>query len=76
MQGTDALFLVYRPLFHKANGRQQLIITAGMTEGLDWIRYVNARDAHPDEVFVLSVPVATIEEILSQPNVHGFIYRR
>ncbi|KAF8962310.1 PLP-dependent transferase [Flammula alnicola] len=76
MQGTDKLFLVYTPLFHKANGRQQLIISAEMIEGVHWSRYVKDKDAHPNETFTFSIPSATIAEILQKETVEGYVYRR
>uniref|UniRef100_A0A8H7XPX8 L-tyrosine decarboxylase C-terminal domain-containing protein n=1 Tax=Psilocybe cubensis TaxID=181762 RepID=A0A8H7XPX8_PSICU len=73
MQGTDTLFLVYRPLFHKANSRKQLIIAAKMS-GIHWARYLKAREDHPEEIFTMTIPSTTIEEIVSGQKTKGYIY--
>ncbi|EJD55402.1 PLP-dependent transferase [Auricularia subglabra TFB-10046 SS5] len=39
LQGTDQLFLTYRPLFHLANSRSQLIITARFKNEQDRAQY-------------------------------------
>ncbi|KAF8198646.1 group II decarboxylase [Pholiota molesta] len=75
MQGTDKLFLIYRPLFHKANARQQLIISADMAS-LQWTRYLNTKDAHPNDVFTYNIPFATIEDIVTNTTIDGYIYRK
>jgi hypothetical protein len=75
MQGTDKLFLIYRPLFHKANTRQQLIISADMAS-LQWTRYLNTKDAHPNDVFTYNIPFATIEDIVTNTTIDGYIYRK
>lgn len=74
MQGTDKLFLVYRPLFHKANGRQQLILTAKMT-GISWSRYLKATDEHEGETFTITILSETIDDIISGSMVKGYVYR-
>jgi len=76
MQGTDQLFLVYRPQFYKTNGRQQLILTADFSQSYLWTRYINDKDAHDSETFTLNIPGATIETILSSKVVKGYVYRR
>lgn len=73
MQGTDKLFLIYRPLFHKTNARQQLILTAKIP-GIQWVRYLKAREEHPDEIFSLTIPSATIDEIISGRKAKCYIY--
>ncbi|KAF5326606.1 hypothetical protein D9611_000881 [Ephemerocybe angulata] len=66
VQGTDRLFLAYRPLFHKANGRQQLILEVDVPDRAQWAAYLEARTEHPNAIFELwtrPTPV-TIEQLL------------
>ncbi|KAF9477346.1 PLP-dependent transferase [Pholiota conissans] len=76
MQGTDKLFLVYRPLFHRENGRQQLILSADMTKDAQWKRYLDDKEAHAHEIFTISIPSTTIEDIVGNTTVDGYMYRR
>lgn len=66
VQGTDRLFLAYQPTFHKANGRQQLILEVEVQDMAQWNAYQAARAGHPYAVFELCTrprPV-TIGELL------------
>ncbi|KAF4616928.1 hypothetical protein D9613_008569 [Agrocybe pediades] len=76
MQGTDQLFLVYRPHFYDGNGRQQLILTCEFAEGSQLSRYLNDREAHKDEIYTLNIPAITIDTILLSKFVKGFVYRK
>lgn len=76
MQGTDRLFLVYQPTFHKANGRQQLILEVEVRDIAQWHAYQAARAGHPYAVFELWTrpqPV-TIEELLGGRDVPCFVF--
>lgn len=70
MQGTDKIFLAYQPLFHKANGRQQLILEVDMPEEAHRHAYQTARKAHPNDIFTLSTSRAlpiTMDDFLEAP---------
>ncbi|KAI0266860.1 PLP-dependent transferase [Gloeopeniophorella convolvens] len=60
MQGTDKIYLVYRPLFRKANGRFQLILSAQIANAVQRAAYTKARAQHPSAVYTL----ATEENVL------------
>jgi hypothetical protein len=72
MQGTDKLFLVYQPHFHKANGRFQLILEVSIDK-VAMNSYVKARAAHPGEVYKLETEHTTIAELLETHSVSGTI---
>jgi hypothetical protein len=64
MQGVDSVYLTYRPLFHHANGRHQLILHVEIPEPGKG-EYQAARRASPSNSFILSTASeTTIERIL------------
>ncbi|KAJ7243183.1 pyridoxal phosphate-dependent transferase [Mycena haematopus] len=76
MQGADALYLTYRPLFYNANGRYQLIVRANISDANKQSEYSAARNANPEAVFKLvTAEPTTIEKILAdksfQANISG-----
>ncbi|KAL1728700.1 hypothetical protein EV714DRAFT_252348, partial [Schizophyllum commune] len=65
LQGTNHPYLVYRPLFHHANGRQQLILSVGDIEKGPWAKVKDAMAKHPDAVFKMQTSSeTTIDHIL------------
>ncbi|TFK24917.1 hypothetical protein FA15DRAFT_704219 [Coprinopsis marcescibilis] len=54
MQGTDRLFLAYRPLFHKANSRQQLILEVAVPNHAQQTKYLELKREHPNAIFTLT----------------------
>ncbi|KAJ7201899.1 PLP-dependent transferase [Mycena pura] len=68
MQGVDSLCLAYRPLFHHANGRHQLILHVEIPEPVKG-EYQAARRASPGDSFILSTATeTTIESILKDKS--------
>lgn len=52
VQGTDKIYLIHMPMFHLANHRRQLIVSAKIPpEAMQ--KYVDAKNAHPNETFIL-----------------------
>lgn len=77
-QGTGRLFLAYQPTFHKANGRQQLILEVEVRDMVQWSAYQAAREEHPNAVFELWTepePI-TIEKILEGGEVRCSVYAK
>lgn len=72
MQGTNKLFLVHQPYFHKANGRFQLILEV-LIDKVAMNSYVKARAANPGEVYKLETEHTTIAELLETRSVSGTI---
>ncbi|KAG2005933.1 group II decarboxylase [Coprinopsis cinerea AmutBmut pab1-1] len=69
MQGTDRLFLAYRPFFFKANGRQQLILEVPVPSDANqqesgWSAYRKARKENPNALFTLKTSRIRIDELL------------
>ncbi|GBE87629.1 PLP-dependent transferase [Sparassis crispa] len=64
MQGTNNIYLVYRSLFHKANSRFQLIVSANIEDAAQLAQYQAARKANPTENYWLQtqreVPLSDI----------------
>ncbi|KAI0264692.1 PLP-dependent transferase [Gloeopeniophorella convolvens] len=74
MQGTDQLYLVYRPLFRKANGRFQLILTASLADERQWEDFLRLRTERRDMVFTLSTEQeTTLSEILRKGSFSAVI---
>ena len=65
MQGTEQLYLTYRPLFNHANGRQQVILRVGEVASDAWEKYKAAVAKFPGSVYTVrtSSPM-TMEQIL------------
>lgn len=59
MQGTDELYLVYRPLFHHANGRQQLILSVGDVDADAWAKCKTAMSTNPGAIYEVQTSTAT-----------------
>lgn len=75
MQGVDKLYLVYRPLFHHANGRQQLILRADVTDVHAWRRYQAAKKSNPDSVYTLQTATKlTIDEVVNTLSLEVHIF--
>ncbi|KAL1708932.1 pyridoxal phosphate-dependent transferase [Schizophyllum commune] len=69
MQGTDRLFLAYRPVFNHINGRQQLILSIGAVEPAAWEKYVDAVSSHPGEIYMLRTSThTTLDEIVKNAD--------
>ena len=69
MQGTDQLFLAYRPVFNHINGRQQLILSIGAVEPAAWEKYVDAVSSHPGEIYTLRTSTqTTLDEIVKNAD--------
>ncbi|KAJ7622127.1 PLP-dependent transferase, partial [Roridomyces roridus] len=77
MQGggaEDELYLVYRPCFHRANGRRQVILRAGIQDARRQREFQEAREECPDGVFMLATAEEmTLEDILSGTSVSGVV---
>ncbi|KAI5888048.1 PLP-dependent transferase [Schizophyllum commune H4-8] len=72
MQGTDKLFLAYRPVFNHVNGRQQLILSVGAVDLAAWERYVEAVSRHPGEIYTLRTSTqTTLDDIVKNAD-RGF----
>ncbi|KAH9884501.1 PLP-dependent transferase [Cubamyces lactineus] len=72
MQGSDNLYLVYRPLFYHANGRQQLILAASFSDPTQAAQYKALRLAHPDLTFELSTDQkTTVGDLLRSRQIVG-----
>jgi hypothetical protein len=65
--GSDKIFLVYQPLFHKANGRSQLILSATIADS-DLEAYQDARKSRPDATFTCRTAKDTTLEHLIQSD--------
>ncbi|PPR01984.1 hypothetical protein CVT24_011111 [Panaeolus cyanescens] len=78
MQGTELIYLVYRPLFHKANGRQQLILKVqpSLDSENEWAAYMRAKSFFPEDTFTFFVETETLENILESGQLTGYIYHR
>ena len=77
LQGVEKLFLVYRPLFHHANGRRQLIISAEFADATQRVAYKAAKATHPSLTFELRTSEnMTVEDILSGKSVVNCVCRR
>lgn len=62
--GSDKIFLVYQPLFHKANGRSQLILSVTIANS-DLEAYQDARKSRPDATFICrTAKDTTLEHII------------
>ena len=53
MQGTEQLYLTYRPLFNHANGRQQVILRVGEMPSDAWEKYKAAVAKFPGSTYTL-----------------------
>ncbi|KAL1690592.1 pyridoxal phosphate-dependent transferase [Schizophyllum commune] len=53
MQGTEQLYLTYRPLFNHANGRQQVILRVGEVASDAWEKYKAAVAKFPGSVYTV-----------------------
>ncbi|EMD41726.1 hypothetical protein CERSUDRAFT_102127 [Gelatoporia subvermispora B] len=53
IQGTDKMYLVYRPQFYNANGRSQVILSVDV-DVESFARYRGVKVQNPDETYVLS----------------------
>ena len=75
LQGIQTLYLVYRPLFHHANGRHQLILQADFANPADKEAYKNLRQKNSSaQIWQLRTHEATtIEQILSEQFIVGDI---
>ncbi|KAI0267000.1 PLP-dependent transferase [Gloeopeniophorella convolvens] len=74
MQGTDQLFLTYRPLFRKANGRLQLIVSATFADAREWKEYLMYRNRFPDSVFSINTEgQVLLSDILRHQTLKGVI---
>jgi len=74
MQGHDKIFLTYRPLFHRANGRAQLILTADIANPLAMHQYKHAREHHPDAIYTCTTAhVTTLDDIIHHGHFHANI---
>lgn len=72
MQGTDQLYLVYRPQFCKANRRVQLILRADMSQ---FEAYVNVARKRPTEIYTLDTQdQTTLETILRDGRFAATVY--
>ncbi|KAJ6487082.1 PLP-dependent transferase [Mycena vitilis] len=68
VQGLDKLYLTYIPRFHKANGRQQVVLGVNIPHTMKR-EYKTARQAHPASVFTLkTTDLTTIEQILAHKS--------
>ena len=73
MQGTDKLHLVYLPHFHKAAGRQHLIISADISPKI-MNQYKAVLQKNPGQVVFLRNKVpATIQDIIGQKSFEAVI---
>ncbi|KAE9407609.1 PLP-dependent transferase [Gymnopus androsaceus JB14] len=74
MQGTDKLHLVYLPHFHKAAGRQQLIVSSRRIHLRSWISTKPSCRRNPGQVVFLRNKVpATIQDIIGQKSFDAVI---
>ncbi|KAJ7056389.1 PLP-dependent transferase [Mycena amicta] len=74
MQGASDLYLAYRPLFHNANGRQQVILHAKIQSEERQQEYQRARSANPGDVYKLATSAkTTMEQILENMEFKGTI---
>jgi hypothetical protein len=74
MQGTDKLFLVYQPLFHKVNSKYQLIVSAEISDDAAWQRYREARANDPSAVAtVRTAEDTTLDKIIEAGQFEGII---
>ncbi|KAI0653091.1 pyridoxal phosphate-dependent transferase [Cubamyces menziesii] len=77
MQGHEALYLVYRPLFHHANGRQQLILAARFSDPAQASIYKELQHDNPGLTFELSTDKeTTVGDILSCRRLIGSVAGR
>lgn len=72
MQGTDKLFLVFKPYFHKANGRFQLILCATINKDA-WDSYLKARVAQPSAVYTLITQEGILTDMVTAGSFAGTI---
>jgi hypothetical protein len=74
MQGTDKLFLVYEPLFHKANSKYQLIMSADILDTASRMSYKEARATNSSAVVeVRTVEDTTLDKIIEDGGFNGVI---
>ncbi|KAH9946373.1 PLP-dependent transferase [Epithele typhae] len=73
MQGEDDPYLVYRPNFYHANGRQQLIVRTTFADDAGREQYKQARALYPDAYFQFNSVETTIEDILTKMEVEGTV---
>ncbi|KAL1744050.1 hypothetical protein HDZ31DRAFT_82975 [Schizophyllum fasciatum] len=60
VQGCDPMYLVYRPLFHHANGRQQVILNVGDIDKDARAKVKDAMSKHPDAIYTLRTSHKTV----------------
>ncbi|TFK37682.1 PLP-dependent transferase, partial [Crucibulum laeve] len=73
MQGTDKIHLVYQPLFHMANSKQQLILSADITNPKERSAYISAKKTNPDKVITLRTTPQTLGDIVDSEAFGGQI---
>lgn len=52
IQGTEKIYLIHRPMFHVANHRQQLIMSAKFDERSE-TKYADMKNSNPSEPLIL-----------------------
>jgi hypothetical protein len=74
VQGHDKIHLVYHPLFHKANGRTQLILSADFSNSDDMMKYKGMRHAKTSDVFTCeTMQEITLDAILQDRKFQAMI---
>ncbi|KAJ7617819.1 PLP-dependent transferase [Roridomyces roridus] len=74
IQGSEDLYLSYRPRFHDENGRRQIILQVKMQDSKRQAEYKKARDANTGEVFRFATAnKITLDGILTGGTFDGTI---